>query len=457
MMGVPANSRCFVGRPVDLKVDKGMEVDKMADSANDLISPEFSAALTDPRSYGQPAQVHDLFQKLRTAQPIGKVVAPNVDPFWLITKHEDILEIERQADIFHNGDMSTVFVPADMLRAVQSVMNSPHLSRSMVNMDGKEHRIYRSLTQGWFMPANVKKLTDRIKGIAKAHVDRMFERGGECDFVADVALHYPLHVVMDILGVPEEDEGKMLVLTQQLFGARDPEMSRSAADMSDPTKAIAIFQAVLGDFYSYFSKISEDRRANPRDDLATVIANAVIDGEPISDKAANDYYVLVATAGHDTTSASTAGAILALAENPDQLAKLQADPSLIGGLVDEAIRWVTPVKHFMRSATQDYELRGRTIRAGDWLMLSYMSANRDEDVFERPYEFDVTRAPNKQVAFGFGAHLCIGQHLARLEMRILLEELISRLKTLELAGDVRWTQSVFVSGPKHLPIRFTHK
>lgn len=431
-------------------------MNETVDRPAEQIPAQMAAELVNPITYGNPARVHEILTWLRANQPVAKVVAPNADPFWLITRHADIQEIERQADIFHNGDLSTIFVPQDMLRTIESVMSCPHLTRSMVNMDGAEHRMYRSLTQSWFMPANVKKLADRIRDIARARIDHMFERGNVCDFVADVALHYPLHVVMEILGVPEEDEGKMLVLTQQLFGARDPELSRSA-DMSDPKKAILVFQAVLNDFFTYFRAITEDRRANPRDDLATVIANAVIDGKPISDHEANSYYVLAATAGHDTTSASTAGAILALAERPDQLAKLQADPSLIPGLVDEAIRWVTPVKHFMRSATRDYELDGHVIRKGDWVMLSYASANRDEAVFDAPFEFRVDRGQNKQISFGFGPHLCIGQHLARLEMRILFEELIPRLGSLQLDGDVKWTQAVFISGPKKLPINFTPK
>lgn len=426
----------------------------LPDRSSKKIPDNYAADITDPRTFAEPERLHAAFSWLRANMPVGKVVTPNFDPFWLITKHQDILDIERQGSIFHNGDRSTVLIPADMLVAVEEVMNSPHLTRSVVNMDGREHRVYRSLTQSWFMPGNVKKLADRIRIIAKANVDRMLSRGNECDFVADVALHYPLHVIMEILGVPEADEGKMLVLTQQLFGARDPELGRSSADMVNPKTALGVFQAVLNDFYAYFRAITEDRRANPRDDLASVIANAVIDGQPISDHEANSYYVLAATAGHDTTSASTAGAIWGVAERPDQLARVHADPSLIAGLVDEAIRWVTPVKHFMRTATQDYELRGQTIKAGDWIMLSYLSANRDEEVFEDPFAFRVDRLPNKQLAFGFGPHVCLGQHLARLEMQILLEELLPRLKSIEITGETKWTQSNFVSGPKKLPIRF---
>lgn len=419
------------------------------------IRPDVARLITEPSSYADPTQVHEALVELRRTNPVGWLATERYEPFWLVTRHDDILEVERQADIFHNGDRSTVLVPQDMLRVVEGALNSPHLTRSVVNMDGDEHRLYRTLTQSWFMPGNVKKLAERIRGIAKMHVERMLERGTECDFVRDVALHYPLHVIMEILGVPEEDEPRMLALTQQLFGARDPELSRAATAMAEPAAALRVFQSVLRDFYDYFDGITQDRRRNPRDDVASVIANAIIDGAPIGDHEANSYYVLVATAGHDTTSASTAGAVWALAERPSEFAKVKADPSLVSGLVEEAIRWTTPVKHFMRTATTEYELRGRRIRPGDWLMLSYLSANRDESVFADPFEFRVDRTPNKQLAFGFGAHVCLGQHLARLEMRILFEELLPRVRAVELAGDPVCSQSVFVSGPKRLPIRFT--
>ncbi|WP_199699166.1 cytochrome P450 [Oleomonas cavernae] len=269
-----------------------------------------------------------------------------------------------------------------------------------------------------------------------------------------MALGYPLHVVMDILGVPPQDEDRMLRLTQELFGASDPEQQRMMVDMMDPEQVVMMMQATLGDFQDYFRQISEDRRINPKDDLATVLANARIDGAPISDFEAMSYYIIVATAGHDTTSSSTAGAIWALAENPAELARVKADPSLIPGLVDEAIRWTTPVKTFMRSAKEDTEIGGRKIAKDDWLMLCYASGNRDEDVFEDPFVFRSDRKPNKHLAFGYGAHLCLGQHLAKMEMRILFEELLPHIETLELAGAPKISQAAFVNGPKVLPIRF---
>jgi hypothetical protein len=254
------------------------------------------------------------------------------------------------------------------------------------------------------------------------------------------------------MGVPEEDEPRMLMLTQELFGASDPELGRKP--QVDEKGEQTFDLSVITDFFNYFTALSASRRAEPRNDLASVIANAKIDGNPISEFEALGYYIIVATAGHDTTSSSTAGALWGLAERPDQLAKVKANPELIPSLVEESIRWTTPVKTFMRSAAEDVEFGGRQLRKDDWIMLCYASGNRDEAVFDRPNEFLVDRAPNKQLSFGYGAHLCLGQHLAKMEMRILWEEMLPRLKSVELDGPAVWSQSVFVNGPKSVPIRF---
>jgi hypothetical protein len=259
---------------------------------------------------------------------------------------------------------------------------------------------------------------------------------------------------MDTLGVPEEDEPRMLMLTQELFGATDPELGRTSSDAAAPPGDINAIQAVLADFYQYFAKISADRRANPRDDLATVIANSQIDGRSISEFEAMSYYVIVATAGHDTTSSTIAGAMAAMCDNPDQFAYVKEDLSRVPAFIDEAIRWATPVKTFMRSATADTTLAGRAIAKNDWLMLCYASGNRDEAVFDEPDRFRADRKPNKQLAFGYGAHLCLGQYLAKMEMRILYEELLPRLKSVELAGQPKMSQALFVNGLKSVPIRF---
>jgi cytochrome P450 len=259
---------------------------------------------------------------------------------------------------------------------------------------------------------------------------------------------------MEVLGVPEADEPRMLKLTQELFGSTDPDLNRGGEEIMDTASGLAAMQATVADFITYFNVVTEDRRRNPRQDLASVIANGQIDGAPLGHFEAMSYYIIVATAGHDTTSSTTAGAMWELARNPEQFAKVKADPALIPGLVEESIRWVTPVKHFMRSATRDVELDGRKIAKDDWLMLCYASGNRDESVFDAPFTFDMTRTPNRQLAFGYGAHVCIGQHLARMEMRILWEELLPRLESVELAGQPKNMTANFVCGPKSVPIRF---
>ena len=417
------------------------------------IPQDVAETIVDPKAYAD-GRIYESYAWLRANAPLAVAHPAGFDPFWVVTRHADILEISRQNDLFHSGDRATTITSkAADDRVREKTGGSPHLVRSLVQMDAPDHPKYRALTQAWFMPPNIRGLEDRIRKIARASVERMASKGGQCDFVREVALHYPLHVVMEILGVPEEDEPRMLMLTQELFGAADPELGRAPGAEAAPDD-FATIQSVLADFYQYFAQISADRRDNPRDDLATVIATSQIDGRPISELEAMSYYVIVATAGHDTTSSTTAGAMWALCENPDQLAYVKDDLSRVPGFIDEAIRWTTPVKTFMRSATEDTEVGGQAIAKGDWLMLCYASGNRDEAVFEEADRFRADRKPNKQLAFGYGAHLCLGQHLARMEMRILYEELLPRLKSVQLAGPPRVSEALFVNGPKSLPIRF---
>jgi len=416
------------------------------------IPPDIAATLVNPAAYADN-RLHESYRWLRANNPLGVARTENFDPFWVVTKHAHIQAISRQNDLFHNADRATVLTARAGIERIRKVTGGPNLVRSLVQMDAPDHPKYRALTQGWFMPANLGKFEARVRHIARSTVARMLEKDGHCDFVADVALGYPLHVIMEILGVPEQDEPRMLKLTQELFGSQDPDTARVREALS-PEQFAGMMQSIVNDFGAYFRKITEERRSHPRDDLATVIANARIGGEYMPDHDATSYYMIVATAGHDTTSSSTAGAIWALAENPEQFAEVKANPELIPGLVDEAVRWMTPVKHFMRSATADTELGGRRIAKGDWLMLCYASGNRDEEVFEDPFSFRCDRKPNRHVAFGYGAHLCLGQYLAKLEMRILFEELLPRLKSIALDGEVKMTQATFVNGPKKLPVRF---
>jgi len=420
-----------------------------------LIPSHITHDIIDPQAYADGTRVDEAFTWLRREAPLAQAHPEGFDPFWVVTRHADIQAVEKQNELFHNGDRSTILTTIEADKAVRGMMGgSPHLVRSLVQMDNPDHFAYRHLTQGAFVPQNLRVLETRIREIARGFIDRMAEMGDRCDFARDVAFLYPLHVVMELIGVPESDEPRMLKLTQELFGSADPDLNRTGAEVVDVKQGVDTIQSVVMDFMIYFNAMTEDRRARPRQDLASLIANGTIDGKPLGHLEAMSYYIIAATAGHDTTSATTAGAIWALAERPDQFARLAADPSLIGGLIEESIRWTTPVKHFMRTATDDTELAGQKIAKGDWMMLSYPSGNRDEAVFEDPFEFRIDRTPNRHIAFGYGAHVCLGQHLARMEMRILWEELLKRVSGIELDGEPKRMAASFVCGPKSVPIRF---
>ncbi|ESZ87442.1 MAG: cytochrome P450 [Blastomonas sp. CACIA14H2] len=427
----------------------------MATIAPAVLPPEIAAAIVNPVAYGEWNGIKQKFRWARDNMPVGLVQAEGYMPFWAITRHEDIMTVSKDNARFLNAPKSVVLGPVAVQMLTHMITGgSPHLVRSLVTMDAPEHMDYRKLTQSWFMPKNLAGLEGKIRGIARASVDAMFATGGQCDFVHQVSALYPLHVVMQILGVPHEDEPLMLKLTQEMFGGEDPDLNRARSVELTPEQVTQFVIEAVRDFEGYFMKLAADRRADPKDDVATVIANAVIDGEPISDRNAAGYYIIVAAAGHDTTSASTAGAMWALAKDPEQFARIKADRSLLPGLIEEAIRWTTPVQHFMRTAAEDCEIGGQRIAKDDWLMLCYVSGNHDERVFPDPDRFDASRGPNRHVAFGAGVHQCLGLHLARLEMRILFDELLDRIDSVELAGTPQRASSTFVGGPKTLPIRF---
>jgi cytochrome P450 len=412
------------------------------------------ATVVDPKAHADPARLYGAYAWLRRNDPLAVAEIPGFDPFHVVTRHADILEISRDNTVFPYGEYPSTLAPHEAVRRGREARAAGRpLLYTLVQMDEPDHMKYRALTQGWFMPQSLRRLEDRVRQIAREAADRMASLGGQCDFVTEVALHYPLRVIMEILGVPREDEPRMLQLTQELFGATDPDLRRRSGEDTPAARQMAI-QQTLADFFNYFNALTEDRRARPREDVASIIATAEIDGQRISAFDAVSYYVIIATAGHDTTSSSTAGALWALAERPNELAKAKASPELIPGLVDESIRWTTPVRHFMRSAAEDTTVAGEAVKKGEWFMLCYPSGNRDETVFEDPLEFRIDRSPNRHLAFGYGAHVCLGQHLAKLEMRILWEELLPRLKSVELGGTPQLSEANFVNGPKKLPIKY---
>ena len=401
-----------------------------------------------PETYADEKELHDIFTFMRREDPVSWVEPDQFRPFWAITKHEDIIEIEKQNELFINDPRTTLMdIPTE--DAIKEFTGGSHLLvRSLVHMDNPDHQLYRSLTQKWFAPPNLESLKKDIRNIAKEYVNKMVDHGNECDFAKDVAIFYPLRVIMSILGVPKEDEPRMLRLTQELFGGRDEDMIRDESETSSESNTIT-------DFFEYFNALTEDRRKNPTNDVSSVIANAKINNEQLGHLEAMSYYIIIATAGHDTTSSSTAGGILALIENPDQLSKLKNNPSLMTSAVEETIRWVTPVKNFFRTATKNYDLKDREIKKDDSILLCYPSGNRDEEIFADPFKFKVDRSPNRHLAFGHGAHLCLGKYLAKIEMEIFYEELFKKIDNIQLNGEPEWVKASFVSGLKSLPIKYT--
>lgn len=403
--------------------------------------------LADPTAYADDARLHTALTQLRANNPVAWVDNRPYRPFWAITKHADIMAIERDNELFISEPRPLLATAAADDLAKQQLEAGMGL-RTLIHMDDPHHRKVRAIGADWFRPKAMRDLKVRVDELAKRYVDKMRDIGPECDFVTAIAVDFPLYVIMSLLGLPEEDFARMHMLTQEMFGGDDDEYKREGGSLEDQL-------AVLMDFFAYFSTLTASRRANPTADLASAIANGTIDGEPLSDVDTASYYVIVASAGHDTTKDAISGGLHALIENPDQLARLKTQPDLMGTAVEEMIRWSTPVKEFMRTATADTTVRGVPIAKGESVYLAYVSGNRDEEIFDNPHRFDIGRDPNKHLAFGYGVHFCLGAALARMEMNSLFTELLSRLDSIELAGTPELSATTFVGGLKHLPIRYS--
>lgn len=400
-----------------------------------------AGVFADPSAYADEPKLHAALAHLRAEAPVSWVDAPGYKPFWAVTKHADIMAIERDNNLFTN-------YPRPVLMTAESDEAQASVGvRTLIHMDDPQHKVVRAIAGDWFRPKAMRAMKLRIDELAQQYVEQMVTRGPECDFVQEVAVNFPLYVILSLLGMPESDFDRMLGLTQELFGNDDAEFQRGT---SKEEQLVALL-----DMFEYFNALTAQRRENPTDDLASAIANARVDGEPLSDVDTVSYYVIIATAGHDTTSATISGGLHALIENPDELARLKADPALLPLATEEMIRWVTPVKEFMRTASRDTVVRGVPIAEGESLLLSYVSGNRDEEVFADPFRFDAGRDPNRHVAFGHGVHFCLGAALARMEVSSFFGALLPRLESIELAGAAEHMATIFVGGLKHLPIRYS--
>ncbi|WP_436793919.1 cytochrome P450 [Actinospongicola halichondriae] len=399
----------------------------------------------DPRAWEDMAAWHEQVAELRRDTPIVSVDHPDFEHYWVLTRHADVFDVERHPDLWRNTAQSALMSSSEWNDAMATGITP----KALVHLDGEEHRAHRKVANDWFKPSATARWQERIDQIADEYIETMRELDGRCDFAIDVAQPFTLRVIMEIYGVPREDEPMMLELTQGMFGGSDPEF------MGDAEDPIASALASVMTFIQYFNEMTEDRRACPQDDLGSIIANGEVDGCPISDEHRLWYYIIVATAGHDTTSFGLTGGLRELIERPDQFAALRDDPSLIVNATEEIIRWTSPVRHMLRTAEEDTRVGDVDMPAGSRVLLSYPSANRDEAVFERSMEFDVRRPDaDKLLSFGLGPHFCLGAHFARREIRTMIGKLADQLDFIGLAGEPTDARAHFVGGTKHLPIEY---
>lgn len=433
----------------------------VADSA--VIPDDVARRVVLPEGHVDEDALFGAYAWLRNNVPFGRAYVEGYDPLWLVTKHADITEVERQPEIFAAGGGEDAPGTHDCVLHNQAgdaftkqLLGNMRVMLALPYLDPPEHTEIKNITNAMFSPRRLKQWTDDIRALAKRMVDELAADGDrEVDIYKELTIYYPLRVMMTVFGVDLEEEPRWMALTQDFFGGDDPDTQRDDVAPS-PEAAAQQWNAAVADFNAYFDTLVEDRRANPRDDLATVIATAKKpDGEYYDKLYAYGYFIAIATAGHDTTGSTMATILMECAKHPEIFDRVKADISLVGDLVNEGLRWAAPVKHFMRVATTDYTLRGQEIKKGDRLMVLFQSGSRDEEVFDDPDKFDIDRRPNRHISFGHGPHMCIGMHLARLEMGIFLEELLPRLDKIELTAPKKVAQTNFVGGIRSLPAQLT--
>lgn len=395
---------------------------------SDLVKPERYAN-------GYP---HDVFAALRHHSPIHWCEIKRFAPFWAVTRHADIKFVSTHPELFSSASRLVLTPSADALTGSGQLP-----MQTVINTDPPLHREYRNMVGPYFRPKVLRDLEDRIRGISRVLLNGYVGNGEavELDFATDIASWHPLKMIAEALGIAERDEPTVLRIANESFGQLDPEFARDRMEL-------------FTEAFRFLTQLVTEKRACPQDDITSVLAQATLNGKPVDDFAIIGYLMILITAGHDTTRHSLTGGLAALIEHPEQLELLRARPELCASAADEAVRWTTPVTQFMRTATQDCEVSGQAIKAGESVCLFYASGNRDETVFDEPFRFQVDRDPNPHLGWGVGEHYCLGANLAKMEIRVMLEELIPRLESIEMTGPKQGLHGYMISGIKHLPIRW---
>jgi cytochrome P450 len=396
-----------------------------------------SVVLHDPSTYANGFP-YDAFRELRAREPVSYHEHPAWDRgYWAVTRHADVQRVSRDWSTFKNAPHP--FLPAG------DEFGEDGTSLLLISLDPPEHTKLRKIISSGFTPRRINDLAGHVTARVHSVIDSVADRG-ECDLVKDIALWLPLHAIADLVGVPEEDREQVFEWTELTFGF-------------DPTVPPEEQMNAATSMYAYADAMCAERRAHPRDDLMTVLLEAEVDGERLTDLHLAAFFMLLQNAGSETTRNLITTGTLALLERPDQLARLRADPSLLPVAIEELLRHATPVMSFTRTAVRDTEIAGQAIDEGDHVLMVYASANRDERAFQDPDEIDITRDPNDHVAFGAGGpHFCLGSHLARLESRLMFEEILTRFEDLEVTADPATLPRVYsnlIDGFAEMPIRWS--
>lgn len=401
------------------------------------MSFDLGVNLADPDTFAKGFP-HDLFRHLRREAPVywhPQRHEKSSKGFFVVSKYEDVKHVGRTPLVYSSQPGITIVDVGADFEAGQS---------SMLQMDPPRHARYRKLVSGGFTPRRINALEPMIRALAGEILDEVAGKP-TVDYVTEVAAELPLRVIARFLGVPEEDRALLFTSSNRLLGFEDKEYGTTEEDGRQGAMDLAMIAYRIG----------EARKAAPQDDIITILLNAEVDGERLSDIDFIAFFVLLTIAGNETTRNQTSHTLRLLLEHPEQMAKLRKDPSLLPGAIEEALRHSPPVMYFRRTTTVDTELRGIAIPKGSYVMIYYPSANRDEDVFPDPDRFDITRSPNEHLAFGDGEHFCLGASLARLQLRAIIGETLSRFSKIDLDGPIDLLRSHFIDGVKHMPVRLS--
>ena len=386
---------------------------------------------------------HEWFTYLRNNHPLIHHPEPDGPGFWVITKYADVYAVGRDAGTYSSDQDHGGVV------GLEDMEIDPDFSggaKFMLMMDPPEHTRQRKLVNKGFTPRMINSLERHIRELTNRILDDAIAKG-DCDFVVDVAAELPLQAIAELIGVPQEDRHKIFDWSNRMVGSEDPEYAVSEENVNEARI----------EMFMYAQQLADERRGAPKDDILSTLLGAEIDGNKLTEMEFNLFFMLLSVAGNETTRNAIAHGMNAFLEHPDEYDKLVQDPvGMIGSATEEILRWASPVMYFRRNATQDTELRGQTIKAGDKVSIWYVSANRDEEVFDDPFTFDIERSPNEHIAFGGGGpHFCLGSSLARMEIHVLFEELALRVPTLRQLGAADRLRSNFIGGIKHLPVDLT--